>query len=64
MVQPQRGWTRRLENLVSASDDKSSENHVVLFSGPHGPSTLVSNYSVVILAASDEGIIAQLPYLQ
>lgn len=64
IVQTQRGWTLRLRHHVSALDDKSSENHIVLFSGPHGRAAPVSNYGVVILAASDGGIVAQLPYLQ
>lgn len=65
IVSPRRGWTRHLyQQNLDLDQNASSRSHIVFFTGPHGIPLPVDDYSVVILAASGSGIIAQLPLIQ
>ncbi|KAJ9650355.1 hypothetical protein H2198_010338 [Neophaeococcomyces mojaviensis] len=69
MIQPRRGWTPKLLMRAQAQDlaeeeALSSESYISLFSGPHGQSVRVEDYGVVVLIASEWGLMAQMPYLQ
>ena len=59
MIDPQHGWTRNFMAQHSAF-----ENQVAWLDGPFGPSYRLEEYSTVILFASGNGIVAQLPLLR
>ncbi|KAK5073338.1 hypothetical protein LTR70_010372 [Exophiala xenobiotica] len=69
MVEPRRGWTSKLVSRarnVGLGDEPLSgqQLYIAFFSGPHGRTIDVDNYSVVVMVASGWGVIAQIPYLQ
>jgi NAD(P)H-flavin reductase len=63
IVEPRRGWTRRLMEKAG-SDLPDSRELCAVIAGPYGLSVPVHNYGVVVLAASGWGLVAVLPYLQ
>lgn len=63
LVQPRRGWTSHLFQRALDVQQRAT-SYTCLYSGPHGLTVPVHNYAIVILAASGNGILAQLPYLQ
>jgi hypothetical protein len=59
MIDPQHGWTQNFMAQRSAF-----ENQVAWLDGPFGSSYRLEEYSTVILFASGNGIVAQLPLLR
>ena len=59
MMEPQHGWTRKV-----MADQSIFENQAVWLDGPFGVSYRLDQYSTVILFASGNGIVAQLPLLK
>lgn len=59
MIDPQRGWTRRVMGFHRIFD-----NRAAWLAGPFGSAYRLEQYSTVMLFASDSGIFAQLPLLK
>ena len=59
MIDPQHGWTRSFMDQHSAFT-----NQVAWLDGPFGSSYRLEEYTIVILFASGNGIVAQLPLLR
>ena len=64
MVEPRRGWTKRVFQEAYTAHTKTDLSYVAFFSGPHGRPVSVNSYGTVLLIASGLGIMAQIPYLQ
>lgn len=59
MVDPRRGWTRRVMGSHHIFD-----NRTAWLDGPHGRAYRLERYSTTMLFASNSGIFAQLPLLK
>lgn len=65
VVEPQRGLTQVLQNIVEQDDASIASNkYVAFYSGPHGYSEPMGEYGTVLMFASGAGIIAHLPYIK
>ena len=63
VVIPRRGWTAHLYRRT-LDLDRPRGTYMAFFTGPHGIPIPVTDYSVVVLAASGSGVTGQLPFIQ
>ena len=64
VIEPRRGWTRKLQSRAMTASGQSGGLGRVLFTGPHGAIVPVVNYEYIFMVASSYGIVAQLPLLE
>ena len=64
MVEPRRGWTKRVLEKACNDNTMADSSYVAFFSGPHGRAVSVNAYGTVVMIASGWGIMAQIPYLR
>ncbi|KFY21433.1 hypothetical protein V493_07417 [Pseudogymnoascus sp. VKM F-4281 (FW-2241)] len=64
IIEPRRGWTKRLQSKAIAVSGQTMGLGRVLFTGPHGVSIPVGDYEYLFMVASGYGIVAQLPLLE
>jgi hypothetical protein len=64
LIQPQRGWTRKLHSRAVNVSGHSGGLEKVLFTGPHGAPVPVEDYEYLFMIASGYGIVAHLPLLE
>ncbi|KFY50509.1 hypothetical protein V495_00225 [Pseudogymnoascus sp. VKM F-4514 (FW-929)] len=64
IIEPRRGWTKRLHSKAIAVSGQTAGLGRVLFTGPHGVSIPVGDYEYLFMVASGYGIVAQLPLLE
>ena len=59
-LEPRRGWTKKVVEYVDKRDKTQCR---ALFTGPYGVSVPTRKYGIVLLVASDFGIVAHFSYL-
>jgi NAD(P)H-flavin reductase len=64
VIEPRRGWTKRLHSRALTASGQNGGLHRVFFTGPHGIPVPVGRYEYILMIASGYGIIAHLPLLE
>jgi hypothetical protein len=64
VIEPRRGWTKKLQSRGIDIGGQSGGLGRVLFTGPHGAVVPVGDYEHIFMIASGYGIIAHLPLLE
>ena len=60
-LEPRRGWTKKVVEYMDRRDETQCR---ALFTGPYGVSVPTRKYGIVLLVASDFGIVAHFSYLK
>lgn len=64
LIEPRRGWTKRLRSHASIMSGQNNGFGRVLFSGPHGVPVPIEKSEYIFMVASGYGIIPHLPLLE
>ncbi|KAH8587310.1 hypothetical protein B0O99DRAFT_694581 [Bisporella sp. PMI_857] len=64
LIEPRRGWTRKLQSRAVAMSRQNGGLGRVLFTGPHGAIVPIGDYQYILMIATGYGITAQLPLLE